>query len=504
MGDTRGRGAFALDVTWLAVLAGVALVVAQALWFHHLVDDAFITFRYARNWVDGHGVVFNPGERVEGYTSFLWVVTSAAALALGVSPLAAARVLGVAGAAACVLAAFLMARRLAPRSAWLAPLLVGLHSGLGLWAWAGMETTFFAGLVALAFALHLEGRLTRPLEGALWLAVCLTRPEGGLLLVVALVSALAARAGGAAARLRPLLVPLAIAGLGVLAHLVWRRAYYGAWLPNTFHAKTGATTPQLARGVRYLGDFVLHSGGLLALLPVLAWRADWRWRTLAAGAGALALFAVLVGGDNMLAHRFLVPALPLLAALAATALGELLGSQRARVLAVAALALLLCRVGDRDLARDVTRWNASARDWIQIGHWLHGHEPPGTLIALGAVGAVPYYSRLPTIDLFGLTDAHIAARDVASIGSGFAGHEKGDGAYVLSRQPALIFGRVQIYPMVPAEEPILGLMSETLGEREVRDHPSFARDYRFETARVGRGHIALFRRVSPAPAGDGR
>ena len=495
MGDTRGRGALALDVTWLAVVAGALLVVAQALWFHHLVDDAFITFRYARNWVDGHGVVFNPGERVEGYTSLLWVVTSAASLLLGVSPLAAARVLGVAGAAACVVAAFVMARRLAP-------LLVGLHSGLGLWAWAGMETTFFAGLVALAFALHLEGRLTRPLEGVLWLAVCLTRPEGGLLFVVALVSALAARPGGLAARVRPLLVPLAIAAVGVLAHLIWRRAYYGAWLPNTFHAKTGATTAQLARGARYLGDFVLHSGGLLALLPALAWRADWRWRTLAAGAGAVALFAVLVGGDNMLAHRFLVPAVPLLAALAATALGDLLGSLRARVLAVAALALLLCRVGDRDLGRDVARWNASARDWIQIGHWLHSHEPPGTLIALGAVGAVPYYSRLPTIDLFGLTDAHIAARDVASIGSGFAGHEKGDGAYVLSRRPALILGRVRIYPMVPAEEPILGLMSETLGEREVRDDPRFARDYRFETARVGRGHIALFRRVSPA--GDGR
>ena len=503
MGDTRGRGALALDVTWLAAAVGVALVVAQALWFHHLVDDSFITFRYARNWVDGHGVVFNPGERVEGYTSFLWVVTSAGALLVGVSPLAAARVLGVAGAAACVVAAFVMARRLAPRSAWLAPLLVGLHSGLGLWAWAGMETTFFAGLVALAFALHLaeDGRLTRPLEGVLWLAVCLTRPEGGLLFAVALVSALAARPGGAVARVRLLLVPLAIAAVGVLAHLVWRRVYYGAWLPNTFHAKTGATTAQLARGARYLGDFVLHSGGLLALLPVLAWRADWRWRTLAAGAGALALFAVLVGGDNMLAHRFLVPTVPLLAALAATALGELLGSLRARVVAVAALALLLCRVGDRDLGRDVARWNASARDWIQIGHWLRGHEPPGTLIALGAVGAVPYYSRLPTIDLFGLTDAHIAARDVASIGSGFAGHEKGDNAYVLSRQPALIFGRVQIYPMVPAEEPILGLMGETLGEREVRDDPRFARDYRFESARVGRGHIALFRRVSPA--GDG-
>jgi hypothetical protein len=60
------------NLPWLVVLAWLA----SAAWF--LCDDAFISFRYARSLVEGHGLVFNAGERVEGYTNFLWVLELAA------------------------------------------------------------------------------------------------------------------------------------------------------------------------------------------------------------------------------------------------------------------------------------------------------------------------------------------------------------------------------------------------------------------------------------------
>ena len=61
---------------WAPVATLAALCVFALIWawqLRWLSDDAFISFRYARNWVDGHGLVFNHGERVEGYTNFLWV-----------------------------------------------------------------------------------------------------------------------------------------------------------------------------------------------------------------------------------------------------------------------------------------------------------------------------------------------------------------------------------------------------------------------------------------------
>src|SRR5262245_38480236 len=71
-------------------LLGVALLLAALLhtwrFRHHLTDDAFISFRYLANFFAGHGLVYNPGERVWGYTNFLWTVLLAPLVAAGADP----------------------------------------------------------------------------------------------------------------------------------------------------------------------------------------------------------------------------------------------------------------------------------------------------------------------------------------------------------------------------------------------------------------------------------
>ena len=54
-----------------------------------------------------------------------------------------------------------------------------------------------------------------------------------------------------------------------------------------------------------------------------------------------------------------------------------------------------------------------------------------------AAGAIPFYSGLPTIDMYGLSDHHIARVPLAE-GPWLAGHMKWDNAYVLARRPDLI------------------------------------------------------------------
>jgi len=71
---------------WLvgaALLAGVAVAVGLS-YGACSQDDAFISFRYAQNLVDGNGLVFNPGERVEGYTNLSWTLLMAGVLAAGI------------------------------------------------------------------------------------------------------------------------------------------------------------------------------------------------------------------------------------------------------------------------------------------------------------------------------------------------------------------------------------------------------------------------------------
>src|SRR4029078_10291502 len=77
------------------VVAAAALLVPHALMFDFVTDDAYISFRYAKNLADHGQLVFNLGERVEGYTNFLWTVLLAAARKRGAAPDVAARALGI-------------------------------------------------------------------------------------------------------------------------------------------------------------------------------------------------------------------------------------------------------------------------------------------------------------------------------------------------------------------------------------------------------------------------
>ena len=64
-------------LSWITL--GLVAFLAVTVWSYarlnrfNVADDAYISFQYAKNWISGHGLVFNPGERVEGYTNFLWV-----------------------------------------------------------------------------------------------------------------------------------------------------------------------------------------------------------------------------------------------------------------------------------------------------------------------------------------------------------------------------------------------------------------------------------------------
>ncbi len=95
----RARSRIGL-LSGLLTLFAVGVLLQHAWRFRHwLIDDVFITFRYSENLARGAGPVFNPGEPVEGYTSFLWMAMLAAAQPLGLDTLTPARWLTTPGCA---------------------------------------------------------------------------------------------------------------------------------------------------------------------------------------------------------------------------------------------------------------------------------------------------------------------------------------------------------------------------------------------------------------------
>src|SRR5207249_6179144 len=81
---------------WMPWGVAAACVLLAALAFHlrMLFDDSFIAYRYAANLARGQGLVFNPGERVEGYTCFLWVVMLSGVIAAGLDVVLWSQLLG--------------------------------------------------------------------------------------------------------------------------------------------------------------------------------------------------------------------------------------------------------------------------------------------------------------------------------------------------------------------------------------------------------------------------
>lgn len=281
----------------LALLFALGTVGAARLAF--LCDDAFITFRYVANAHAGHGLVWNPAPfaPVEGYTGFLWALLLWAAWSwFGIEPPQSANVLsGAFGAlqfAVVAIAALRLRRRDGQRAGDAVALLalavvVGNRSFLQ-WTTGGLETALFNfGFVAwvlLAFA-----RDTRTLRWLVAFATtaaiaALTRPDGLLLVAATGAVALVARWRGL------LTTRVVVAGLSplltVVAHVAWRRACYGDWLPNTYYAKVVDPWPEA--GVRYLACFAIEHGTWLVAALAGIWLPFELWR------GGRAAFAPLI------------------------------------------------------------------------------------------------------------------------------------------------------------------------------------------------------------------
>ena len=461
----------------IILLVAVAALAVQALALDYVVDDAYISMRYARNLAEGHGLVFNPGgERVEGYTNLLWTLLLAAVIACRLDPVLVARLLGLAAGVGVLILADRLARRDGLGS-WsvLAPVFLAVNPALVTWSSGGLETTAFT-LFAASGAFLLCGEGSGFAAGVMLALGCLTRPEG--ILVAALVGAGAWFASGRAA-LRRLRAAGLVVGATVLAHESWRLAYYGAWLPNTFYAKTGDLGAQVRAGAIYLGTpLFFFAGGPLVLALIAHGLAR---RTPIASIAAVMLpgwilYVGVIGGDGLPMFRFLVPALPFLAILIVSALDRVRHTIPAGADYMAGVGLLMTVLpGFLGHQSEYRTWDATifVPKVVRVGKSLRGMLGADASIALMPAGAIPYYSGLRTLDMLALNDP-VVARETMRFRSPLPGHWKFDAASILERRPDyILLGNVDVTAAPRTVPP-----PEFAAEKEMARLPRFQRDYR--------------------------
>jgi len=492
MTDTAAykRMPFFVVIALLLLWGGVAVHVAgDMVWG---TDDAYITYRYARNIARGHGPVFNPGERVEGCSTLLYALLLAPAFFILDDNhvyffSVALNLLFLSGA----LLIFLrhIRQRLPRRWTAVACLLFAVAPFMWRATATGMETT----LVLL-------------IQLGLWIAV--TRVEAAqsrrdtVLLCVVLVVSILARADGFVApgiavlylllkrRYRAGCWALAVTASTLGACVAWRLAYYGYPLPNTYYAKVAGPLALRVEGAfRHLMQ-ITFAWGLLPslaglLIPVVLWGMTGLWvgkrwlgrwlRPPARLADAFPMTGALWGrvrpvlawpcrfvppdagswrpavpfetffaccwigywhyiGGDFVGVRFLLPLFPLGTYALLTWLAPKLRWRPAPGVVFVGLVLFQLAPLATNSHFDYTFKKYDG--WQRAGIFLRDHHH-GRTLAVDAAGKMPFFSDLYTIDMLGLNDEYIGHQPVKRAAL-VPGHSKWDTAYVLGRRPDLI------------------------------------------------------------------
>jgi arabinofuranosyltransferase len=412
-------------------------------------DDAYISYRYAENLMHGHGLVYNPGERVEGYSNLLYILLVAPAFLFtgGIGVYVYSVIVNI----ICALGAYWVflkwiCKKFPPHITTSACFLFAMSPLIWLWTASGLETILML-LVQLVIWAKVE-RCAEPNSNS----------NDLFILNLAIVFSVLVRADGFITPIFALLYLLlkgkykkfwGISGVflfTVILLFIWRYSYYGFWFPNTYYAKISGPLFLRIKSAFLMLLAITKSEGLFIYFAgvtyfwiIQMWKA---YKHQLSYEGILSFDKILfvgilsywiyIGGDNFF-ERFLLILYPLGIFIIFQNIGQSI-PKNAFIVLMGILTIFQLGVFVVD-----SRFQYTFQKYdrlIALGNYL-ASQHAGQVLAIDAAGKAPFFSGLNTIDMFGLNDLHIAHQHVSKF---VVGHNTFDPVYVLSKNPDLIAG----------------------------------------------------------------
>lgn len=446
----------------------------EGLRYFTLWDDAMISMRYAKNLASGAGLVWNPGERIMGFSNLgvtllmvpvHWLPVGVRYTSLVVQLGCLVVTLANMAAAAKLVSLIFGDDPWMPRATIL---LLAACAPFQILSLQGTDIPFVTLVLLGALVLAVRAmREKRPWPVALWALLAIgvvIRIDVAIFFVALLYFCLRAPEPGSR---RQAAIGGAVLVIVLAAVLGWTASYYGEPLPNTYYLKaTGQPRlSMLISGVSQVGPLLarLSFPLLLTVVGIKAfyWK-DRAVRMVVAMAGIVVAYHVWVGGDWIAADyvsRFLAPALPLFIVLLVGVAFRITGAIALRasespddvpraltpkrrvdvfflviILAVPSLGTQLAMaewIGAGDPMHV-----AEKHESLALATWLTKNAPKTTTVAVHWGGIQPYFSGHPQIDVLGKCDRHIAHLTVDRFEPG---HSKWDWPYVVGeRRPDII------------------------------------------------------------------
>lgn len=449
------------NVGRLAVVLGFILLTAAyyklAAGISFIQDDAFTSLRYAENFVNGKGLVFNEGERVEGYTNFLWVILISTvnflALDLALDLPSISQFLSAFFGVLLLPAVYFLSKKIllgrfqegsTAAVISFAVLAMFLFSTPFIyWSVSGMETSLFVllALLSIYFFLDYDNASKRNLFAVVSVLNSFVRPEGlFFFFLLAAFRVLKNYLDSEEFKLskkikssfdKPLINTLIIYSIPVAAHFIFRLIYYGYPFPNTFYAKTEFTIAFLERGWKYYIDFLeaYLVYGIIYLPPLiqlLRFKTNYKENVLLGFSLVYTLMIIFIGGDVLPIHRFFLPVMPLLFILfinsSSVLVDEFIKSKYAEAVKTGlAFLLIVYSIFNYYRNEPLMLEKRSYESGLVSKMKFYAELLPNLQkdsktqntskkisVAMSTIGAFSFYSGARVIDLVGLTDEYVA------------------------------------------------------------------------------------------------
>ena len=410
----------------------------QLYFWNFIIDDAFISFRYAKNLYQYNQLVFNVNELpVEGYSNFFWVIWIYLGFIMGFEPIIFSKISGMIFSQISLYLLYKLGLRLkrSKNANTFIPVFYACFSNIALWSIGGLETSLFTLLLLTAVYFFIANLIRANFyyivaSSFFFSLASLTRHEGIIVFVISILFLIGIQIKErnlfTSKGMIKILLMISCAGLIYAPYFFWRIFYYGSILPHTFLVKTESITIFF-----FLGQLAFYLPLIMILLPILILillRVKKLKGLLFFNSinGYLVIvisvlsFILVFLSSWMPGFRFAIPILALILLLVPNSLNFFYSLAKkyqndinllkyGRYFTITAICLshltlfftfnsyvYIYSIGINEIN-------------IKLGKWINQNTNQSASLAIWDVGAIPFYANIRTIDIYpeSLQDKHI-------------------------------------------------------------------------------------------------
>lgn len=408
---------FVKPILLLSFLAIYFFLVQQN---RFIQDDAFINFRYVENLLAGHGLVYNVGEHVEGFTSFSWMILLLIFKLTGLDLISFSQYSSIFfGALIFVVIYFLSNKSSKPILVFLATsVLILSSSGFIYWSVSGMESSLFSLLILIMFYSYLakDNLINNPIFFIISFFAIITRQEAFAVFTIFLFYDFlnSKEIYQLKKNQKIIILKVTITLLPFILLVLIRIYYYGYIFPNTYYAKTNLILPYFFRGFEYIINWIKFDflyGILLIPFIVLVYKKKEKIEILVLILLSFYLiYNLYIGGDVLPHNRFFLPILPIIYFSISKSFFDLIESKSAIIVSI--IVILVISFLKHNLNLDKIIYTKEhevglVKKMKIYADYLNENNPNKTAV-LSTIGSFGYYYNGNVIDMVGLTDEYIA------------------------------------------------------------------------------------------------